>query len=149
MAEQNFAAIARELVEAFNAGDRERFKKHLTPNVTYDEIGTQRKMQGPDAFVQTWEQWRRAFPNVKGTITNATASGNTVLQEVSWVGTQDGPLDLPTGTHPPSGKQMTTRASFVCVFEGEKVRECRHYFDMLQMLKQIGAISEQAKGFAR
>jgi steroid delta-isomerase-like uncharacterized protein len=149
MAGQNFVEIARELVEAFNVGDQARFKRHLTPNVTYDEVATQRKIQGPDAFVQSWEQWRRAFPNVKGNITNTVASENTVLQEVTWAGTQDGPLELPTGTHPASGKQMTTRASFLCVFEGEKVRECRHYFDMLQMLKQIGAISDQAKGFAR
>ena len=83
MSEQNLLGIARELIDAFNAGDAERFKKHVTADVVYDEVGTQRKMQGADAWVQTWEAWRQALPDVKGTITSAVASGSTVVQEIT------------------------------------------------------------------
>ena len=51
MSEQNLIGIARDLIDAFNAKDRERFKRQLTANVVYDEVGTNRKFQGADAWV--------------------------------------------------------------------------------------------------
>src|ERR1700737_3035556 len=68
MSEQNLIGIARDLIDAFNAKDGERFKKQLAANVVYDEVGTGRKSQGADAWLQVWEQWRSAFPDVKGPI---------------------------------------------------------------------------------
>jgi steroid delta-isomerase-like uncharacterized protein len=144
MSEQNLSGIARDLIDAFNAGNGERFKKQLTASVVYDEIGTNRKFQGADAWLQVWEHWRNAFPDLNGTITNAVACGNTVVQEITWQGTHSGPLSLPGGTIPPSGKRQITRTSLVLVFEDGKVKESRIYFDMLSLLQQIGAIPQQA-----
>ena len=144
MSEQNLSGIARDLIDAFNARNGERFKKQLTATVVYDEIGTNRKFHGADAWLEAWEQWRNAFPDLNGTITNAVASGNTVVQEITWQGTQSGPLSLPGGTIPPSGKRQITRTSLVLVFEDGRVKESRIYFDMLSLLQQIGAIPQQA-----
>jgi predicted ester cyclase len=71
MSEQNLSGIARDLIDAFNARNSEQFKKQLTNTVVYDEIGTNRKFQGADAWLQVWEHWRNAFPDLNGTITNA------------------------------------------------------------------------------
>jgi steroid delta-isomerase-like uncharacterized protein len=143
MSEQNLIGIARDVIDAFNAKDGERFKKQLSATVVYDEVGTNRKFQGADAWLQVWEQWRNAFPDVKGTITNAVASGNAVVQEITWQGTQSGPLSLPGRTIPASGKRQITRTSLVLVFEGDRVKESRLYFDMLTLLQQIGAMPQQ------
>src|SRR6266852_2023585 len=116
MSEQNLISVARDLIDAFNAKDSERFKKQLAANVVYDEVGTNRKSPGADAWLQVWEQWRTAFPDLKGTITNAVASGNTVVQEITWQGTQSGPLSLPGSTIAPSGKRQITRTSLLLVF---------------------------------
>ena len=43
------------------------------------------------------------------------------------------------GTIPASGKRQRTPAAFLFEFEGEELRESRHYFDLLTFLKQIGA----------
>jgi steroid delta-isomerase-like uncharacterized protein len=139
MAEQKLVTIARQMIDAFNAGDRERFKKHVTAEAVYDEVGTQRQLHGAEAWVQAWEEWRRALPDVKGTINNVVAAGNTVVLEITWDGTHSGALNLPGNTIPPSGKRQITRATQVLIFDGEKVKECRHYFDMLGLLQQIGA----------
>ena len=55
-------AIARELIDAFNTGDAERFKKHVTADVVYDEVGTQRKMQGADAWVRRGRRGGKRYP---------------------------------------------------------------------------------------
>jgi hypothetical protein len=66
MSEQNLIGIGRDLIDTFNAKDSERFKKQLSNAVVYDEVGTQRKFQSADAWMQVWEQWRKAFPDLKG-----------------------------------------------------------------------------------
>jgi steroid delta-isomerase-like uncharacterized protein len=149
MPQANLIDIARELIDSFNAADSQRFKKHILTDALYDEIGTQRKIQGADKWVQTWEQWRRALPDVKGTVTNAIASGNTVVLEIRWEGTQTGSLELPISSIPASGKHTMTRASMIFGFDDDKVKECRHYFDMLALLQQIGALPEQTRASGR
>ena len=143
MSDSDLIRIASALMDAFNAGDAAGFKLHITQNATYDEVGTQRRIEGADGWVRTWEQWKKTLPDVKGRITNVVVSGNTVVQEVVWEGTQTGALPLSDGTHPPSGRRMATRATQVLVFEGDKVKENRHYFDMLSLLQQIGAAPSQ------
>lgn len=142
MTEQDLIRVARETIDGFSAGDPERYKATLAPDVVYDEVGTQRCIEGADAWVEAWEGWMQAFPDVKGTVTNAVASDSTVTLEITWEGTQTGPLVGPGGTIPASGKRQVTRAAMVSTFEGGKIKESRHYFDMMSLLRQIGAVPQ-------
>ncbi len=132
--------IAREVVEAFNASDWERTRALMTPDYLYNEVGTQRRIQGPEEVVAALQGWKEAMPDATGTVTNAFASGNTVTLEITWEGTHTGPLEGPTGTIPASGKRQVTPSAWILTFEGEKIKESHHYFDMLSLLAQIGAI---------
>ena len=136
MSEQESIKTARENVEAFNAGDWPRLKAALAANVVYDEVGGQRRMQGVSQFVDAYQGWKQAAPDCKGTITNALASGNTVVIEVHWKGTQTGPL----GPIPPSGKPWSVRSAQIVTVEAGKIKELRQYFDMTTILQQIGAV---------
>ena len=82
------------------------------------------------------------MPDVKGTITNSFATGNTVTLEVTWNGTHTGPMETPDGTLPPSGKSQTTPSAWIMQFEGDKITESRYYFDMVTLLTQIGAMPQ-------
>jgi steroid delta-isomerase-like uncharacterized protein len=131
--------IAREQVEAFNAGDWERMRAMLASDSLYNELGTERKIEGPDMMVELFKGWKTAFPDAVGTVTNAVASGTKAALEVTWKGTHTGPLETAEGTIPASGKAQETPAAFFFAFEGGKIKETRHYFDSLTLLKQIGA----------
>jgi predicted ester cyclase len=74
---------------------------------------------------------------IKDSVTNALATGNTVILEVTWQETHTGTLVGPKGTVPATGKQQTTRASWVLNFDGDKIKESRHYFDMLAFMQQL------------
>ncbi len=82
------------------------------------------------------------MPNVKGTVTNVCGAGNTVLIEVTWKGTHTGPLQSPSGTVPATGKEQTTRAAWILNFDGGKIKESRHYFDMLSFMQQLGLLPQ-------
>jgi steroid delta-isomerase-like uncharacterized protein len=132
--------IAKEMVDAFNASDWERSKKPLRSDSLYNEVGTGRKLRGSGEIIPVLQAWKEAMPDVKGKITKSLAADNTAFLEVTWEGTQTGPLESPTGRIPASGKHMTTPAAWVFEFDGDKIKECRQYFDMLSFLKQIGAL---------
>ena len=43
-------------------------------------------------------------------------------------------------TLPTRRRTQVTPAAWILIFEGEKMKESHHYFDMLSLLTQIGAI---------
>jgi steroid delta-isomerase-like uncharacterized protein len=131
--------IAREQVDAFNSGDWERMGAALASDSRYDELGTERKVDGPEKIVDLYKGWKNAFPDAAGTVTSAFASGDMATLEVTWKGTHTGPLTTAEGTIPASGKRQATPAAIFFTFEGDKIKESRHYFDSLTLLKQIGA----------
>jgi steroid delta-isomerase-like uncharacterized protein len=131
--------IARENIEAGNAQDWPRFKATLADGVVYDEVGSGRKIKGADQWVEAYKGWFQAFPDVQGKISNAFASGDTAIVELTWDGTQTGSLVGPAGTIRPSGKRQKTRATLVLTIDDGKIKEAHHYFDMLSLLQQIGA----------
>ena len=133
------AKIARDQIDAFDKGDWEQMRALLTPDASYHEFGTERKVEGPDQIIELFKGWKTAFPDAAGTVTNSVASGNTAVLEVTWKGTHTGPLTTAEGTIPASDKRQETPAAIFLTFEGDKIKESRHYFDSLTLLKQIGA----------
>ena len=144
MAEQDLIQAARGVVEAFNVSDWEGCKAAMTSDSVYDEVGTSRRLQGVGDIISCLQEWKEGMPDVKGTVTNACASGNTVVLEVTWKGTHTGPLKSPSGEIPASGKQQTTRASWILNFDGGKITESRQYFDMLSFMQQLGLLPQAA-----
>jgi steroid delta-isomerase-like uncharacterized protein len=127
-------------IDAFNAADWQRFAAALAPDVVYEETGTQRRADGVDAYLQLSQGWKQAFPDARGAIRNVVASGNTVVQEIMWEGTQTGTLEGPGGPLPPSGKRVSVPASFWITFSGDQMKEIHHHLDVLTLLGQLGAI---------
>jgi steroid delta-isomerase-like uncharacterized protein len=131
-------ARAKQAIEAFNNDDWDATRE-LFGNSVYNELGTQRSLAGADAIVQALQGWKAAMPDVKGTVTSAVEDGQTAVLEVVWEGTQTGEMVTAEGTIPPSGKHQKTPSAFIFEFENGKLKESRNYFDVLTLLKQIGA----------
>ena len=139
MTGQDAIGVARQSIEHFNEGNWDGYRATLAPNAVYDELGTGRRIQGPDEIIRVSQAWKQAFPDARGTITSTIASGDTVALEITWEGTQTGPLQAPTGTIPASGRRVRLPAVQVVKVEGGRARETRHYFNLLALLQQIGA----------
>src|SRR2546426_637551 len=75
--------LAKEGIEAFSAGDWERFKAPLRADAVYEELATQRKVQGPDQIVEASKGWKEAFPDATGTITKVTEGAVAVISRDS------------------------------------------------------------------
>src|SRR3970282_1014158 len=108
--------VAREQVDAFNSGDWERVRAGLVSDARYDELGTERKIEGPEKIVEVFKGWKQAFPDAAGTVTSAFASGDTAVLEVTWKGTHTGPLTTAEGPLPASGKRQETAGALFYTF---------------------------------
>jgi steroid delta-isomerase-like uncharacterized protein len=140
MTAKEMVTIAREQVDAFNESNWTKMRGQLAADSRYHELGSQRKVKGPKEIVELFQDWKKAFPDAKGKVTSAVGSENKVALEVTWKGTQNGPLGSPQGTIPPSGKQQVTPAALFFTFEGNKIKESHQYFDSMTLLQQIGAL---------
>jgi steroid delta-isomerase-like uncharacterized protein len=136
---EELVTIARKQIDAFNNGNWEQMRGLLTSDARYHELGTERALEGPEQIIEAFKGWKTAFPDAAGTVTSSVASGDTAVLEVTWRGTQTGPLATAAGTIPASGKSQETPAAVFYVFEGAKIKTSRHYFDATTLLKQIGA----------
>ena len=55
--------LARENIDAFNAGDWQRFKATLAADSVYSELATQRSVRGPDEIAAISQGWKSAIPD--------------------------------------------------------------------------------------
>jgi steroid delta-isomerase-like uncharacterized protein len=131
-------AVVRDNIEAFNQGDKERFRAQLAPDAVYREYATGREVHGAGEVTDVAFAWRDAFPDARGEITNVFASGDQVTLQITWTGTQTGALVSPSGTIPPTGKQVSIPAVEVITIRDGKPAATDHYFDLLTMLVQLG-----------
>jgi steroid delta-isomerase-like uncharacterized protein len=140
---QSAVEVARASVECFNAGDFDRLRALLADDSYEEEHATQRRLEGADAQVEAARGWKEAFPDGRGTVHSAYVDGNTVTLELTWEGTQSGPMRTPDGQElPATGRRGAVKACEVMEIEGGKITATRHYFDLMTILQQVGALEQ-------
>jgi steroid delta-isomerase-like uncharacterized protein len=137
---QQLIAAAKAPILAYNDKNWDAIKAAITPDFIYDEVASNRKVQGMDQALPLWKGWAAAFPDSKATFENAYVSGDKVVLEITWRGTHTGPFSLPKGPIAATGKKIEVRSCVVSELTGEKVKLQRQYFDMATMLQQIGVV---------
>jgi steroid delta-isomerase-like uncharacterized protein len=138
ISQQQLVDAAKAPILAFNEKDWDAVRASITSDFIYDEVATGRRVQGVDEVIPLWQGWATAFPDARATFHSALASDSTVVLEVSWRGTHQGPLQMPQGSIPPTENRIDIRACFVVEVAGDKARLQRHYFDMATMMQQLG-----------
>ena len=100
-------SIARENMEAGNAQDWPRFKATLADSVVYDEVGTGRKIKGADQWVEAYQGWFQAFPDVQG---GRSATSSPAATRPLWKLPGTGHRRAPSSAPPaPSRRQGSVR----------------------------------------
>ena len=138
MSEQELINAAKAPTVAYNKKDWAGVKAAITAGFVYDEIGTQRKMKGPEQVIEAWQGWATALPDSNATFENAFVAGGKVILELTWRGKHTGPMQSPKGQIPATGKSIEIRACQIVEVEGGKAKSMRHYFDMMTMMQQLG-----------
>jgi len=137
---------AARFIRAFNAHDENALRVLNHPSETFEAPGGI-KLRGTEATGYAMA-WLKACPDSKLTVRNELISGPWVVQEVTYEGTHQGPLDGPTGTIPATGKKLVVKSVLITRFENELAIESRVCFDQVDVLTQLGVMPTLATATA-
>ena len=120
-------------VELFNEGRFEEAEGDFGPDGFSEEIGTNRRLTPSESTVNARE-WKQAFPDARGTISNKIVDGERGAAEIVWRGTNTGSLM----GQPPSGRDVAVRAVVVLETKDGKISRAAHYIDVAGLMAQVG-----------
>ncbi|HEY6285465.1 MAG TPA: ester cyclase [Ktedonobacteraceae bacterium] len=127
-------ALAHRVYEAFNQRNLEVLDELCTSDFVY-HLATM-TIQGPEAYKQFLSKLLTAFPDLKVTLEDTIADGDTVVARYTLRGTHKGNY---MGM-PPTGKQITlTAIGITCIANGKAVEQWVNADD-LGALQQLGVI---------
>ncbi len=143
MSTEENKALARRMVEAWNRGDLAALDDLIAPDFVFHDPADPAMPPGPRGAKELVAAFRTAFPDLRLTIEDEIAEGAMVVQRLTGTGTHHGPF---AGV-PPTGKPVTMSSIEVLRVERGKIAEHWDEFDMVGLLRQLGALP--ASGAAR
>lgn len=142
-AQQDNAALVRNVHEAWNKRDFERIVALTAPECEWVMMPTGQKFRGPDGMRQYSQGWATAFPDGRIEEKDTIAGDNGAASEFIGRGTHTGPLMSPTGEIPPTGKRVEVPFCEIYRTKNGKIVGGGLYFDMATMLQQLGLMPAQ------
>jgi steroid delta-isomerase-like uncharacterized protein len=136
--------LVNEYFDALTKQDWQRFRATLSDESAYEEEATHRRLDNPDDGVEVAKAWMRAFPDLKAEVKELIVSGDAAVVELVWRGTHTGQLTAPFGTIGATSKRAEVPAMMLLRFDGDRIGEVRHYFDLLTLLAQLGIAPQPA-----
>jgi steroid delta-isomerase-like uncharacterized protein len=101
-------------------------------------------LRGIEQFVAYGRAFSRAFPDGRIHGDRFVESGDVVVVEGRFTGTNTGPLDTPAGQLPATGQPMELAFADVFRVADGKITEHRIYYDSMSMLGQLGLLPPPA-----
>jgi steroid delta-isomerase-like uncharacterized protein len=84
------AALVRESIEAFNAGDLPKLLAVAAPDIVIHYAEMPEPLQGRETWQQGYELVKRAFPDLKTHVDDLVAAGDKVALRLTLSGTHQG-----------------------------------------------------------
>jgi steroid delta-isomerase-like uncharacterized protein len=136
--------IIRKAAEALNRHDPAGYAGLYSEDaVVYDPYYPE-PLRGRAAIQKDIEDFFRAFPDMHNSISLVIADDNTLASEIAVTATHTGPLALPTGEVPPTGKKLAFGGGiFSRVNSQGLIVEEHRYYDVLGQLVQLGLMPEE------
>jgi steroid delta-isomerase-like uncharacterized protein len=134
--EENKANVRRVNDEVWSEGHLDVIDELIADDFVATVVGAPEQIRGPQGFREFVGLYRQAFPDLRITVDEQFAEGETVVTRWTATGTNEGDL---MGM-PATGKQATTAGININRISGGKLIEGWGLFDQLGLLQQIGAV---------
>ena len=144
MSEQNKNVVRRLFEEVWNKGQVSVADELFTPNYNHHDSSTPDVGRGPESEKKRVTLYRNAFPDMRLTIDEILAEGETVVARWSCRGTHKGDLNGIA----PTGKQFNITGVSIARFTYGKMFEGHVNWDALGLMQQLGVVPELGKAKA-
>jgi len=144
MSETNKTVVRRLFEEVWNKGNLPVTDELFAPNYVHHDSSTPDVGRGPESEKKRATLYRTAFPDLRLTIEDIIAEGETVMARWSCRGTHKGDL---SGIAP-TGKQFTISGISIARIANGKMAEGWVNWDALGLMQQLGVVAEFGKAKA-
>ena len=144
MSEQNKTNVRRLFEEVWNKGQLPVADELFAPTYTHHDSSTPDVGRGPESEKKRVTLYRNAFPDIRLTIEDMLAEGDTVVARWSCRGTHKGELNGIA----PTGKQFNITGTSIARFTNGKMFEGYINWDSLGLMQQLGVVPELGKAKA-
>jgi ketosteroid isomerase-like protein len=135
--------LAQALVEAIESHELDRVPALYAANTRIEDPGGA-VFESGEALKAHLGRLIEALPDIHHEVIHTIESGDSAVIQGRITGTHTGPLELPAGTIPPTGRQIDLRFAFlVRARDGAIVRDDL-YFDRADMFEQLGLAQQAA-----
>jgi len=141
MSEQNKTNVRRLFEEVWNKGYVPVADELFAPTYAHHDSSTPDVGRGPESEKKRVTLYRTAFPDVRFTIEDMLAEGETVVARWSCRGTHKGELNGIA----PTGKQFNINGISIARFTNGKMFEGFVNWDALGLMQQLGVVPELGK----
>jgi steroid delta-isomerase-like uncharacterized protein len=141
MSEGNKNLVRRLLEEVWNKGNAHVADELFTSNYTHHDPSTPDVGRGPESEKKRMTLYRQAFPDLRLTIDDLIAEGETVTARWTCTGTHKGEL----AGIAPTGKHVTMTGISIARFANGKMTEGWVNWDALGLMQQLGVVHELGK----
>ena len=136
--------LAAKYNQAFNSHDETTLRSLIAPTARFSAPGDVR-LEGKDAVIGYTNSWMKALPDATITVTNEIVNGPWIAQEFTFAGTHRAPLTGPMGTIQPTNRKVSGQCVSITRYENDLAVESRLYFDVVQLLTQLGVMPVSSK----
>ena len=134
------ALIVRQAYKIAEDMDMAAWVAAFTEDGTFTDESIGVTWTGPDELPVQVENYHRAFPDMHRELHHVYVSGNIVVVQLALQGTHLGPLKMPAGTLPPTGKRMDAPCCDVFELEFGQIKRFDCYPEGSVILTQLGVI---------
>jgi ketosteroid isomerase-like protein len=120
--------------------DLEGWVNCFTPDGTFTDQSIGVTYQGPKELPFTVQNYAAAFPDMHRELFRFYEDGNIVAVQLALQGTHLGPLDLPVGVIPPTGKRMDAPCADVFEIIDGKIKRFDCYPSATIVMTQLGIL---------
>jgi steroid delta-isomerase-like uncharacterized protein len=132
--------LARRHDDAFNSQDADERAAIEAPDMEVVMPGGM-TLRGHEQVMQVVRAFWEALRDGKITSDDQLAAGDVVVAEGTLAGTHSGTFRTPQGEIPRTGNSVTLRYATVKRFKDDRLVSEHLYFDQLEFLQQLGAMS--------
>jgi hypothetical protein len=140
--------IIRNLYRVAEVKDVSGFVNLFTEDGYFYDVSAGQKYYGQD-IGKTVDIYALAFPDMHRELYSVYTSGDRVIVELSLNGTHKGPLELPAGTIPPTGKEIHAPCCDVFQLVNGKVKSFHCYTAATILLGQLGVLGNLGASFSK
>ena len=132
--------LVRKAYQIAEDKDMAGWSAAFTVDGTFTDKSINVTWTGPDELPEQVENYARAFPDMHRELYQVYVAGDIVVVQLALQGTHLGPLHLPAGTLPPTGKRMDAPCCDVFELAGDKIKRFDCYPEASIILTQLGVI---------